>query len=201
MRRWLKVLLGGVGIVVLVLSYVAYSIWVFSNVDETKQADVAIVLGAAIDGGQPSPVFKARIDHAIQLYNSGVVEALVFTGGVGAGNSKAESEVARDYAVEQGVDVAHIYIETQSTITEQNIVEAKRLMDEHSFTDCLLVSDPLHMKRAMALAKFYEVEVYSSPTQSSMYQSLKTQIPFLARELFYYIGFQLTKPFRSVANV
>ena len=159
------------------------------------------MLGAAINGGQPSPVFKARIDHAIQLYKDDVVDALVFTGGVGAGDSVAESEVARDYAVEHGVDVAHIYIETQSTITEQNIVEAKRLMEEQRFTDALLVSDPLHMKQAMALAKFYEVEVYSSPTQSSMYQSLKTQIPFLVRELFYYTGFQLTKPFRSVANV
>lgn len=80
--------------------------------------------------------------------------------------------------------------EEASTITQENLENAKIIMDENAYEKAIIVSDPLHMKRAMLLAKDTGMKAYSSPTPTTMYRSLKTKIPFLAREVFYYIGYQ-----------
>lgn len=66
-------------------------------------------------------------------------------------------------------------------------------MDDNSFTTAIIVSDPLHMKRAMLMAKDYGIDAYSSPTPTSMYRSIKTKLPFLAREEFFYIGYSIVR--------
>ena len=69
-------------------------------------------------------------------------------------------------------------------------------MDAFSMDTAIIVSDPLHMKRAMLMAKDYGIEACSSPTPTTMYKSAKTQIPFLAREVFFYIGYSIVRVFR-----
>ena len=71
-------------------------------------------------------------------------------------------------------------------------------MDEKNMETALVVSDPLHMKRAMLYAEDLGMEAYSSPTPTSLYRSWKTKLPFLAREEFYYIGYKLTRIFKSI---
>lgn len=154
------------------------------------------MLGAAIWEGEPSPVFRERINHAIWLYNNGYVEKIILTGGKGEGEQFAESEVAREYAIQNEVPPEALLIETKSAITEKNLNYAYELASEHNLKTFTIVSDPLHMKRAMLMAKTIGMEAYSSPTQTSAYQSLNTQIPFFFRELFYYIGFIFSRPFR-----
>src|SRR5690606_27783546 len=78
-------------------------IYLYSTETDPDPADAAIVLGAAEYNNRPSPVFKERINHAVDLYNEGGVKALIFTGGAGTGSPYAESEVGRDYAVKKGV--------------------------------------------------------------------------------------------------
>ena len=80
-----------------------FQIAFYASVRDDGPADAAIVLGAAVWEDAPSPVFAARLDHAITLYHQGRVHALIFTGGVGEGDILAESEVARTYALAQGV--------------------------------------------------------------------------------------------------
>jgi len=149
-------------------------------------ADAAIVLGAAVWDGAPSPVFAARLDHAITLYHQGRVGALIFTGGVGEGDTLAESEVARTYALAQGVPAMAAFTETVSHITLTNLTEARRIVKKQGFNRVLLVSDPLHMKRAIAIARDLGLNAYPSPTPTTRYRTWKTQTGFLLRETYFY---------------
>lgn len=183
----------------LMVIYVAFnivSIWTYGKSSRTVKADVAIVLGAATYNGTVSAVYRERINHAVYLYNEGYVKKLIMTGGFGAGSDTADSYAAKQYAISKNIPAADILTEDASTITQENLENAKRLMDEHGFKTALIVSDPLHMKRAMLLAKDAGILAYSSPTQTSRYVSLKTKIPFVIRETYFYIGYKLYRIFK-----
>ena len=171
----------------------ALSIVSFSEKDETRQADAAVVLGASVYDNSPSPVFRERIDHAVDLYNDGYVNAIIMTGGVGEGNIRSEADIAREYAEQQGVPAEVIFKEEESSITAGNLEMARQVMSEQGFNTALIVSDPLHMKRAMMYADDLGMKAYSSPTPTSLYRSWKTKLPFLCREEFFYIGYRLTR--------
>lgn len=190
-----------IGLLLLIIIYIVinvYEIISYSKVDETCEADVAIVLGAATDGKEVSTVFKERLNHGIELYKSGKVKAIIVTGGVGDGNDKSDAEVAEQYLLENGIPSEAILKEEESTITQENLDNAKKIMDDKKFKTALIVSDPLHMKRAMLLARDIGLDAYSSPTKTSAYKSFKTKLPFIARETFFYVGYKWYRllPFR-----
>lgn len=168
----------------------AISIWNYGKVDEKCAADVAIVLGAGTANDEVSPVFRERINHGIWLYENGYVDKLLLTGGYGDGNEHSDAYVAKMYAEAQGIPTQDILLEEQSTITQENIENAKMMMDENSYHTAILVSDPLHMKRSMLMAKDYGIEAYSSPTPTTRYISMKNKLLFLAREVFFYVGYK-----------
>jgi uncharacterized SAM-binding protein YcdF (DUF218 family) len=181
-------------IIVTALSYVMYvthCIYFYSNTKELTKADVVIVLGAGIWGDKPSPVFEERINHAIWLYMNGYADKLIFTGGKGRNNSYSDSSIAKKYAIENLVLSEDIFIEEQSTITQENIYYATKIMEENNLSTVIIVSDPLHMKRAMLMAQNYGLKAYSSPTPTTKYKTLKSKVPFLAREVFFYIGYKI----------
>lgn len=190
-KRIFPVMLGIFLLLAIYLAATALSIWQYASVDEKQSADTAIVLGAGTADGEISSVFRERIHHGIWLYQNGYVDTLIFTGGVGEGNARSDAWVAGQYAIEQGVPAEHILLEEESVITQENIANAKKIMDEKGYRTAIIVSDPLHMKRAMLMARDYGIEAYSSPTPTSRYISLKTKIPFLAREEFFYIGYKV----------
>jgi uncharacterized SAM-binding protein YcdF (DUF218 family) len=166
-------------------------------VSDPSPADAALVLGAGVWDSRPSPVFEERIRHAIYLYREGQVKALIFTGGLGAGDRLAEAEAARAYALARGVPGEHIYCETVSRITYENIVQASQIVDRQGFTRILVVSDPLHMKRAVAMARDLGLDAHPSPTPTSRYRTWKSKLGFLLREGFFYAGYVLRRPFIS----
>jgi uncharacterized SAM-binding protein YcdF (DUF218 family) len=179
------------------ISYSAFSIWSFSNKVQHVKTDAAVVLGAAAWGDEPSPVLRERVNHSIWLYENGYVDKIIFTGGEGEGARYAESEVAREYAVKNNVNPDDILIETKSRITEENLTYAYEIAKQQNIRTFTIVSDPLHMKRAMLMAKNTGMEeAYSSPTQTSVYKTLDSKIPFFLRELFFYIGYIFSLPFR-----
>ena len=186
----------------LLIVFIAYifattaGIYSYSGVDERRNADVIIVLGAETDNGVVSPVYRERINHAVRLYNEGYAKALIMTGGVADGNKVSDSEAAKNYAVSHGVPADSIFTEERSTITQENIQYAKEIMNEKKLDTAIIVSDPLHMKRAMLMAHDYGITACSSPTETTMYRSIKTKLPFLAREEFFYIGYRLYRLFR-----
>ncbi len=164
---------------------VGISIWRYGALDFATRADCIIVLGAAIRESSPSPVFEERIRHGISLYRDGLAPRMLFTGGIGENQRHSESRVARAFAIQHGVDPAHILIEERSRTTPQNLVEALALMRQHGLNKAIIVSDPLHMRRSIMIADQIGLEAVSSPTPTSRYQSFGTKFQFLLRELYF----------------
>lgn len=191
-----RIVLSAAAVIMAYMVYAAVAIWTYGAKTEPVKSDAAIVLGAAVWGDKPSPVFRGRIDHALWLYKHQYVDKLIFTGGRGSGLEPAESEVARDYAIARGVPEADILIETVSKITEENLSHAQAVGEREGLDTYLIVSDPLHMKRAMTMADDYGMKAYPSPTDRSAYQSFRSKVPFLLREMFYYTGYVVLSPFR-----
>ena len=177
------------GLYVIPTLFTAANIYSYGNTSSEANADAAIVLGAAVWGNQVSPVFKERINHAINLYRQGRIRKLIFTGGQGNRNEPTEAAAARNYALQNGVPLSDVLIEQQSHTTYENMVYAKRLADQNGLKKILIVSDPLHMKRAVTMAHDVGLDAYPSPTPTSKYRSLKIQTSELARETFYYLGY------------
>jgi len=151
-----------------------------------NKSDVAIVLGAGASDGKLSPVFKERINHSIMLYKKEVVDKIIFTGGFGKGQQQSDSQTAKNYALNSGIPENDILIEEESNYTIENLKQSKQIMDSLGFKNALIVSDPMHMKRAMKLAKNYEIDCKSSPTKTTMYRSAKTKNKQLLYETFYF---------------
>ncbi|MGX9725770.1 MAG: YdcF family protein [Candidatus Electronema sp. VV] len=122
-------------------------------------------------------------------------EAIIFTGGRGQGDALAEAEAARNYALGQGVPAQDIFVEAASATTYENLAFAKVIADKAHFRRLLLVSDPLHMKRALAIAADLGMDASPSPTATSKYTGLRTQLVFLARETYFYTTYHLRRLF------
>ncbi|MBP7950338.1 MAG: YdcF family protein [Verrucomicrobiales bacterium] len=166
--------------------YVAWDIVSFGGRDEARPSDVAIVLGAAAYDRQPSPVLEERVNHALELYRKHLVRKLLFTGGFGDGAPMAESQVARSYAMRQGIPEGDILIETTSRSTVENLIESRRLMQAHGLASAIVVSDPLQMRRAMKILRDLNVPACSSPTPTSRFRSTDKKLDFLLSEVYKY---------------
>ena len=184
---------------VLLLGYLlfhAVSIWRYAKNDETRPADAAIVLGAAADESGPSPVYAERLNHGIWLYRQGYVQKLILTGGTAAGNTRSDAAIGAAYVLAQGIPAEDVLLEQMSTITEENLNYALSIMQQEDLQSALIVSDPLHMKRAMLLAEDIGIPAFSSPTPTTRYRSLWPKLQFLGRELFFYVGYRWVRRFR-----
>jgi len=200
MKRIAKTFLFIFFLLLLAAGLLASRIYLYSNVASDGPADAAVVLGAAVWGARVSPVFKERINHAIDLYRKGRVRKLIFTGGEGNRGEPTESSAARDYALQLGIPVGDILIEEQSHTTYENILYAKQLADAYGLRKVLIVSDPLHMKRAVTMANDLGLVAEPSPTPTTRYQGLRSQAGLLAHETYYYIGYLLRRPFLKLAT-
>lgn len=163
----------------------------FARQTSQEPADAAVVLGAAVYRNRPSPVYRERINHAVDLFHQGQVSALIFTGGKGPGDAVSEGEAGREYALAAGVPESAIFIETTSENTLENLENAQEIIETQGFERILLVSDPLHMRRAMLNAEDLGLDADPSPTTTSRYRSLRTQMRFLLREVYYLAVYQI----------
>lgn len=191
MRR--KFLFGISALLIAALFYVVcnvISICRYSTVSSDACCDCAIVLGAAASDEGVSKVYAERLNHAKKLYEEKRVQWIIVTGGLGEGNTKTDAEAAMEYLMTCGIPREAIFLEKTSAITQENLENAAEIMSSEGLTSALIVSDPLHMRRAMLLADDAGIEAYPSPTQTSAYKTLKTKIPFVARETFFYIGYK-----------
>ena len=154
----------------------------FSEQDQTQQADAAIVLGAGVFRGRPSPVLRSRIDHAIDLYDAGTVDSIIFTGGIGRNDTLSEAQVSANYAMGRGVNAADILLEDKSTSTVENLRFAKEIGESADLDSFLIVSTPYHMLRATWIARDIGLDAASSPTQSTRWRSDRTRRAALVQE-------------------
>ena len=161
---------------------VAVPIVRYAQTDETRPADCVIVLGAGTWEGEVSPVFAERLRHALDLYRSGLAPKIILTGGLDPRNTVTDAEAARRWVEAEGIPAQDVFMEEKSRYTHENFLYAGEIMAQEGWDDALVVSDPLHMKRAMLCARDFGVMAYSSPTPTSMYRSTGAKAKFLVRE-------------------
>lgn len=193
--KWTALLLGAV---ILYSLFCALSIVMYADRDEAAPADCIIVLGAGTDGKMPNPVFRERLHHAVTLYKGGYSDTIVLTGGYSPGNEQSDACIAGAYLLSLGIPEDAILLEERSTITQENLEYSREIMENEGFSTCILVSDPLHTKRSMTMAKDYEIDALPSPTPTTRYRTWRTKLPFLARETFFYVGYQVYRFFVKV---
>ena len=179
-----------------IVAWAAWQVYAFTRIDETRPADAAIVLGAAVFGERPSPVLRERINHAIRLYQAGTVRYILFTGGQGRPGEPTEADVAAQFALAHGVPPEAILRETTSSNTLENLRNARETAVAQQLDTFLIVSTPFHMKRAMAIAADLNMQAYSSPTRSIQWISWRTKLRAFAQEVASYLLFEG----RSAAN-
>lgn len=168
-RRWslLRLLLLLLLTAALGFSYLVWQVYVVGAQDNAQAADVIVVLGAAQYNGQPSPVLRARLDHALDLYNQGLAGAILTTGGSQAGDRFTEADAAANYLQAQGVPVEALARETDGRSTWQSLESASAIMQRRGWHTAILVSDPFHMLRSARMAGDLGIVAYTSPTRSS----------------------------------
>ena len=192
-RRWLK--LGGL-VALLILGYPLYlgwQVWSQSHQDENHSADAIVVLGAAQYNGDPSPIFRARLDQAAYLYGEGFSRTVIVTGGKQAGDRYTESEAGESYLVSKGVPPEVILNENAGRTTLESLREVRQMAEEQGINSVLLVSDPMHSERIKRIATDLDFEeVYTSPASYiSLNRSRTTKAKELAREVASIIAYEL----------
>jgi uncharacterized SAM-binding protein YcdF (DUF218 family) len=155
------------------LFYVAKQIERQSTMDQAQSADVILVLGAAEYRGKPSPVLRARLDHALTLYTRGLAPYILTTGGAGGDPDYTEGEVGRAYLTEHGVPSEAILVEPEGSTTGQSVDAAAEIMRRMSLHSCIVVSDGYHIYRVKRLLEAQGVKVFGSPRPSEGRASLR----------------------------
>jgi len=140
---------------------------IVSQHDERRPADAIVVLGAAQYNGRPSPVLRARLDHALGLYREGLAPLIVVTGGVGPGDTTSEALVGRRYLMAHEVPAESVAAQPEGRSTAASMNAVAGWLRQRGSGRVLLVSDPFHMFRLRLEARRTALEAYGSPTESS----------------------------------
>jgi uncharacterized SAM-binding protein YcdF (DUF218 family) len=149
--------------------YACYFAWTCARIvaqsgrDEAQPADAIVVFGAAEYFGRPSPVYRARLDHAFDLYERRLAPVVITTGGSGGEQQFTEGSVGRDYLIERGIGDRHLIAETQSGNSAESAERIATIMDANNMRSCIAVSDPYHVFRIKQLLEAQERVVYLSP--------------------------------------
>ncbi|HXI22070.1 MAG TPA: YdcF family protein [Gemmatimonadales bacterium] len=158
-------------------------VWLVSREDQRRPVEAIVVMGAAQYNGKPSPVLRARLDHAAALYREGLAPAVVVTGGIGEGDRVSEATVGQQYLVAHQVPVRAVVVRPVGRSTLTSIRSVAEWARQHSVKRVLLVSDPFHMLRLRLEAKRVGLEPYTSPTPTSpISANWREELGFLAAE-------------------
>lgn len=161
-----------------------------SRYDESRPSDAIVVFGAAEYVGHPSPVFRARLDHALTLYSRGIAPYLITTGGSGRDPQFSEGGVGRDYLEARGISDRHLIAETQGENTAESAERVAVIMRANSMRSCVAVSDPYHLFRIKRLMEHEGIVTYTSPRPLA-YRSFWARISNVAREGLSYFLWRL----------
>jgi len=166
------------------LFFQAFQILSFSRVNFEGSADAVFVLGAAAYGKNPSPVFRERINHAMNIYRARHCRYILLTGGKKFAEDFGEAVVAREYLIKNGIPSGDILLESTSNNTYENFLFSLPIISSRNISSIIIVSDPYHMKRASMIADDFGILNYTSPTPTTMFNSFKRKMPFLLSEIY-----------------
>lgn len=169
---WKRVFFGTSALIAALI--LAYLFWLArqieqqSNLDQQRQADVILVLGAAEYRGKPSPVLQARLNHALILYLRGLAPYILTTGGSGGDPVFTEAEVGRGYLTRHGVPSEAILVERAGSTTGESIARSVEIMRRMNLRSCIVVSDGYHIFRVKRMLEKQGIQVYGSPRPSGV---------------------------------
>lgn len=166
-RRLARVAVGLAILGLLVLAAAFVVVLLTAQVDERRPVDAIVVLGAAQYNGRPSPVFQARLDHALALYRDSLAPRVIVTGGRARGDLESEAVVGRRYLMARGVPRAALVAEPAGRTTAESMTAVARWLRDEQRESVLLVSDPFHMARLRAEARRTGITAWLSPTDTS----------------------------------
>lgn len=161
------------------------------SMQELRAADAIVVFGAAEYAGHPSPVYRARLDHAYELFERGLAPVVITTGGSGADPSFSEGGVGHDYLMRRGVPDADLIAETQGSDTARSAERVAVIMRTNHMRSCLAVSDAYHVFRIRKLLEHQGVTVYLAPRPDSRPHALHQRLDAVLREALSYMLWRL----------
>jgi uncharacterized SAM-binding protein YcdF (DUF218 family) len=164
-------------VLVVVLGYLAVTfaqIGMAASRDEARPAQAIVVLGAAQYDGRPSPVFRARLNHAAMLYEHRLAPVVVVTGGGKPGDRYSEARAAAEYLYAHGVPDRAQRREAEGRSSWESLAAVSRFLRREGIDQVLLVSDPWHSYRIQAIAEAEGLTAYTSPTTTSPYTAAGT---------------------------
>lgn len=163
--------------------------------DEARPAAAIVVFGAAEYSGRPSPIYRARLDHAYKLFRQGLAPVVITTGGSGRDPTYTEGGVGRDYLRSLGIPDRDLIAETLSSNTGQSAQRVAVILKTNGLRNCLAVSDAYHLFRVKRMLEGEGVTVYAAPRPDSLPQSFGERFFLVAREAVSYmlwrVGFRV----------
>ena len=161
---------------------------------ELHPADAIVVFGAAEYAGHPSPVLRARLDHAYDLFKSGLAPVVITTGGAAADPSFSEGGVGRDYLMHRGIPERNLIAETMGTDTAHSAERVGVILRANGMHSCLAVSDEYHVFRIKKLLQHEKIQVYVAPRAGSRPRSRWQRMIAVLREAGSYLAWKMNVP-------
>ena len=191
-RSWLaRIAAAAVAVYAFYFAWTCAAIVEQAGRDEARRADAIVVLGAAEYRGRPSPVYRARLDHAFELYKLKLASVVITTGGSGGEATFTEGSVGHDYLVGRGIGDRHLIAETQSNNSAQSAERVATIMEAKGMRSCIAVSDPYHEFRIKRLLEARGIVVYTSPRPLETTPAVVDQAMNVAREALSYTLWRL----------
>lgn len=160
-RPWLLLFRVLIVLICAGLLWCGYILWLinsYSPKEPLAKADAGIILGAALWNNKPSPALRERLDYGLQLYEDGIVDMLILSGGHGGlASTKSEAEGMRDYLIEKGIPEDKLLLEKNATNTFENLLFSKEIAEEHLLSELVIITHDFHAARASEMAKYLNI--------------------------------------------
>jgi len=189
--KWLRLLALAVAVMLIYLASICLHILQQGSQQEIHPADAIVVFGAAEYAGRPSPVYRARLDHAFELFRRGIAPVVITTGGAGEDLHFAEGGGAQDHLMRPGIPEPNLIAETQGSDTAQSAERVGVIMRANHMHSCIAVSDEYHVFRIRKLLERQGVKVYVAPRPDSRPRSVWQRGLAVLREAVSYMAWQL----------
>jgi uncharacterized SAM-binding protein YcdF (DUF218 family) len=180
-----NVIVAALSLAMLSTSWVAIQVERQAARDEARPAEVILVLGAAEYHGRPSPVLKARLDHALDLYRKGLAPRIMTTGGAGGDPVFTEGGVARDYLTSQGVPPEDVVVESEGGSTVASTALAGEIMRRMGLQSAIVVSDGYHIYRVKKMLERRGIAAYGSPRPDNTRDTLRERWNYIRQAVGY----------------
>jgi uncharacterized SAM-binding protein YcdF (DUF218 family) len=187
-RSWLSILLLA-ALAGLFLFYIVTCVHIVqqSAMDEARPADAIVVFGAAEYYGRPSPVYRARLDHAYDLFQRKLAPVVITTGGAGKETRFTEGQVGRDYLAARDIGDRHLIAETQGDNSAESAQRVAVIMQTNGMHSCIAVSDAYHLYRIKRMLASYGLTVYTSPRPQTIPPTRWGKVQSVMRESLSYV--------------